>query len=265
MKKLITLTLALVLALECIGLWHASPAVGSGFSERLALNDDNTFLWAASQMDGMERARFRSGTWAVKNGTLKADYAALKTQAAPKPGSPQIITVGPTMTESDKYVLEKATTVLGLLKNKDWGALGHLVHPVQGLTFSPYGYVDTSSAVRLGAGDVIPLWMDDTVRTWGFYDGSGNPIKGTINDYYKRFIMSHDFTKAPVIGIDRIIRSTLENNLYVFGNGGAYVDFHIPGSESNPDHTWASLRLVFAGYTDNELYLVAIVHDEWTI
>ena len=53
-----------------IGLWHASSVLGSGFSERLALNDDYTFLWAASEMDGLERARFRSGTWTVNKGNL---------------------------------------------------------------------------------------------------------------------------------------------------------------------------------------------------
>ena len=52
------------------GLWHASPVLGSGFSVRLALNDDFTFLWAASEMDGLERVRFRSGAWTVDNGNL---------------------------------------------------------------------------------------------------------------------------------------------------------------------------------------------------
>lgn len=53
-----------------VGLWHSSPSLGSGFSERLLLSADQTFLWAASQMDGLERTRFRSGTWTVGNGCL---------------------------------------------------------------------------------------------------------------------------------------------------------------------------------------------------
>ena len=196
---------------------------------------------------------------------LKAGCAVLTAQATKTSTSPRIVTIGKTMTESDKYVLKKATNVMDLLKNKDWSALSHLVHPKQGLTFSPYGYVDTSSAVCLKASDVSSLRTDKTVRTWGFYDGSGKPIKSTIDDYYGRFIMNRNFASAPVIGIDRIIKSTVENNLYVFGNGCVYVDFHMPGSEPHPEHNWASLRLVFAGYNNNQLYLVAIVHDEWTI
>ena len=58
-------------ALAYAGLWHGSPALGSGFSVRLALNGDTTFLWAASEMDGRERVRFRSGTWMIGNGKLR--------------------------------------------------------------------------------------------------------------------------------------------------------------------------------------------------
>ena len=52
------------------GLWQASPVVGSGYSERLALNADGTFFWAESQMNGLSRERFSSGTWSVTNGVL---------------------------------------------------------------------------------------------------------------------------------------------------------------------------------------------------
>ena len=58
-------------SLAYAGLWHASQALGSGFSMRLALNEDHTFLWAASEMDGLERARFRSGTWTIESGKLR--------------------------------------------------------------------------------------------------------------------------------------------------------------------------------------------------
>jgi len=57
-------------AIAYAGLWHASPVLGSGFSARLALSDDFTFLWAASQLDGLERARFRSGTWMLDKDSL---------------------------------------------------------------------------------------------------------------------------------------------------------------------------------------------------
>ena len=179
---------------------------------------------------------------------------------------------GSLLSDSEKYVLDLAQSVATLLKNEDWRALGALVHPMQGVTFSPYAFVDTSNAVKLGIGDVKALGMDDTVRTWGNYDGSGEPIICTFAEYYDRFIMSHDFSQAPQIGVNTLIKTgNTESNLYVFGNGGAYIEFHFPQTPFDEDalssfagHDWASLRLVFAEY-ENELYLVGIVHDEWTI
>jgi hypothetical protein len=53
------------------GVWHASPVLGSGWAERLALFDNETFIYAASQMDGETRLRFVSGEWAISaNGQL---------------------------------------------------------------------------------------------------------------------------------------------------------------------------------------------------
>ena len=57
--------------LAYVGLWHVSPVVGAGYNERLALNDDRSFVWAASQMDGLERTRFRAGTWAIEGDILQ--------------------------------------------------------------------------------------------------------------------------------------------------------------------------------------------------
>jgi hypothetical protein len=184
---------------------------------------------------------------------------------------PQILTFnGGEMSESGKEVLKLAQDTLGMLKNKDWGAVGRMTHPEQGLTFSPYGFVDTSTAVCFGMGDVATLEDDGMVRVWGHYDGSGEPIECEFGEYYDRFVMSHDFTRATQIGVERIVKdSGHEMNLYVFGNGASYVDFQMPGSGSEADYNWASLQLVFSWFGGDQyhvegLYLVAVVHDTWS-
>ena len=53
------------------GLWHGSPVVGSGFSERLFLEREYSFVWLASQMDGLQRIRALSGYWEVVDGKLE--------------------------------------------------------------------------------------------------------------------------------------------------------------------------------------------------
>jgi hypothetical protein len=57
-------------ALPYIGVWHASPGVGSGFSERFALYSDGIFVWAANDMDGISRTRYLAGCWDVAGGQL---------------------------------------------------------------------------------------------------------------------------------------------------------------------------------------------------
>ena len=52
------------------GMWHASPVLGSGWSSRLGLMDDSTFIYAASEMDGETRERFISGEWRVSSDGL---------------------------------------------------------------------------------------------------------------------------------------------------------------------------------------------------
>ena len=247
MKKL-ALLLALLLLLMSFG-------CGSDL-ESITIGDAPEF-YKKSLGDGHFQIMFGMIDYA---GTL-ADYGAgIASGSVSITGSS-----GASLSDAEKDVLELATDTLALLKNKDWGALGALVHPTQGLTFSPYGFVDTATAVKLGVGDVKALESDDTVRVWGVFDGSGEPMEYTFAEYYDRFIMSQDFTGAPQIGVDRIIKSgNTENNLYVLGNGVSFVEFHIPGSQPNPDHSWASLRLVFGAH-ENELYLVGVVHDEWTV
>jgi hypothetical protein len=46
-------------------LWHASPVLGSSWSDRLLMEADGTFIYAASGMDGETRERFISGTWSI--------------------------------------------------------------------------------------------------------------------------------------------------------------------------------------------------------
>jgi hypothetical protein len=50
------------------GMWHASPVLGSGWSNRLAFLEEGVFVYAASTMDGESRERFIAGEWTVSEG-----------------------------------------------------------------------------------------------------------------------------------------------------------------------------------------------------
>jgi hypothetical protein len=217
---------------------------------------------------------YLSGSIAPMDWKLLAggDQANTSAQTGAVSGQTEILGLnGADLSASEEEVLELAAGVLELMKNEDWGALGALVHPTQSVTFSPYGFIDTKTAAKLGAGDVKALGVDESVRTWGVYDGSGEAIKLSFTDYCKRFIFDRDFTEAPQIGVNRITQSgNTALNLNVFGNGGAYVSFNFPGT-SGAENDWASLYLAFSWFDGDDaghpegLYLVGVVHDKWTI
>ena len=251
MKKL-TFVLVLLLVVTLI----ASCDVEENGSD-----DDGAGLGDISAGDSTEGDGAGDGNGDSAN--PEKDQTDGKTDGLPEGFSYAIWPEGATLSASEEYILNLAVSTLFLLKNEDWGALGAMVHPEQGLTFSPFGYVDKDAAIRLGAGDVKALGFDEEVRIWGIFEGSGDPIEYTFVEYYERFIFNRDFTKEPQVAVDRIIRTTMMDNLEILGNGASFAEFHMPGSGPEEDFNWASLRLVLAPY-DGDLYLVGIVHDEWT-
>jgi hypothetical protein len=52
------------------GLWHGSAVLGSGWAERLLLEENGIFYWAESQYDETSRVRFKTGEWSIDNNTL---------------------------------------------------------------------------------------------------------------------------------------------------------------------------------------------------
>lgn len=159
---------------------------------------------------------------------------------------------------------ERTQAVLKCLKEKDWKSLADFVHPTEGVKFSPYAYVD-EDAVTLSAKEIKDLEQTkEKIYNFGAYDGSGDPMELTFSDYYNRFIFDKDFTKAPEIGVGKIVhRSNTANNIdEIFGPEAKFIEFYCPSS-SDDNIDWASLRLVFRQDKDT-WYLVGIVHDCWT-
>lgn len=161
---------------------------------------------------------------------------------------------------------EKAKEIVELLKEKDLRQLSTFVHPMNGLLFSPYSYVDKEEDQVFQAEEVAQLMEDDTVYTWGVFDGKGDPIEMTFAEYYERFVYDVDFVNAEEINVNERISSgnTIDNSQETFPNAEV-VEFHFSGFD--PDYAgmdWRSLRVVLE-MEDNQWYVVGIIHDEWTI
>ena len=169
-------------------------------------------------------------------------------------------------TDASSHVLNAALNAMALIKNKNMAKLADLVHPQKGLRFSPYFFVDVENDQVFDAQQVAKLSEDTTVYTWGVYDGVGEPIELTFNDYYEEFVYDEDFLNPHLIGINTPIGSgnTVDNVTEAYPDG-TFIEFHFTGfAEGYDGMDWRSLRLVFE-QEEGQWYLAGIIHGEWTI
>jgi len=158
-----------------------------------------------------------------------------------------------------------AYKVLEYIRDDDFQSLSHIVHPENGVLFSPYATVNLTTDRRFSVEQVASLGSDTNVYVWGVFNGSGEPITLTPEEYIARFIPAVDHMDATVIGINQVVKSSnaLENLTDVFPNV-TFVDFHIPCGPAIDEPNWRSLRLGFEEY-NGYLRLIAIVYNKWSI
>jgi hypothetical protein len=167
---------------------------------------------------------------------------------------------------TDKTEVMKASRQAILaLKSKNFATLSTLVHPVKGVRFSAYSYIDKEHDLVFKKTQIAGLWGSRKIYNWGEFDGSGDPIKMRFAKYYARFIYDRDFARAPDIKYDEQIGggNTIVNIRAAYPRG-KFVEYHFPDSQDGGAMNWNSLRLVFER-SGGKWYLVGISHDEWTI
>ncbi|WP_152669155.1 copper amine oxidase N-terminal domain-containing protein [Paenibacillus sp. DMB20] len=172
---------------------------------------------------------------------------------------------GLTPEQAKSAVKESADRVIRALRDQDFKQLAEMSHS-KGVTFSPYAYVERTKNVTLSREKMAEGFANDAKYSWGEYDGSGEPIKLKFKDYYKQFVYSSDFARAPWTGFNdsKSYGNSLNNASQAYP-GAVIVEYHFDGF--NPEYggmDWESLRLVFQK-EGNRWVLSGIVHDEWTI
>lgn len=136
----------------------------------------------------------------------------------------------------------------------------------EGVLFSPYGYIDTARSKKLTPDDFLIAINKNWVLTWGSYDGTGDPIKLSVLAYFKKFVYNADYVNAEAIGFDEIMKQgNSTNNLKEIYPNHHFIDYHFSGFDQKlKGMDWTSLRLVFEKQ-NGEYFLVAVIHDQWTI
>lgn len=165
---------------------------------------------------------------------------------------------------SNRTLVDAAYEVLESIRNRDYIALSQSVHPGKGVTFTQYSYVTDDSG--LTADEMKQAAANNASLNWGEYDGSGEPILLTFEEYFARFVYNESYIDAPVIGVNYIVRkgNSVENVTEIYPEA-QFVEFHFPGIDPEYEGMdWCTLKLVFEPY-DDSLKLVAVIHSEWTI
>lgn len=161
----------------------------------------------------------------------------------------------------------RAREAIVAIKNSDLRKLALLVHPKQGVRFSPYSFVRTGpDGDRVFTAKELETAMAlSRSFHWGTFDGSGKPIDLGFGPFWARFVYDRDFAGAPEVGYNKVIgRGNTLVNIAEAYPGSVFVEYHFPGSQKYGGMDWKSLRLVFTLH-EGKWYLVGIIHDEWTI
>lgn len=167
---------------------------------------------------------------------------------------------------ADSSLLLLSRTILAAFKAKDFEKIAGYIHPEWQLRFSPYAYVDTITDQALSPYELRMAVEKSSVLNWGSFDGSGDPMKMNIEDYTDKFIYSSDFLNAPRTSINQFLGSGNSlNNLREIYAADDFTEFYFPGFDPKYEGMdWQTLRLVFRKQ-GGKPYLVAIIHDQWTI
>jgi hypothetical protein len=155
--------------------------------------------------------------------------------------------------------------IIHALEQKDMKEVVAHVDEDKGLLFSPYLYIQSESVVFTSE-QVKQFFQDTNEYVWGHFDGRGNPIKKTPQEYYKRFIYVENFIEADEVVYNEIVkRGNLKSNINEVFDEVEFVEYFVSGSDEFDGMDWRSLILVFDTSDRVKPELVAIIHNQWTI
>jgi hypothetical protein len=195
---------------------------------------------------------------------LQEEKANLQTELEETQGAAMVGEVDAIIAK--EIIKNLADEVIETMSQEDMATFSTYIHPEKGVRFTQYSHIFTDSDLVFTKEEVSEFGSDETVYTWGIYDGSGEDIVLTPMAYYDRFVYDEDYKNADEISYNTIISSSgmMENQFEIYENA-IIVEYYFDGFD--PEFygmDWSSLRIVYEKYKDN-WYIVGIIHNEWTI
>ncbi len=155
--------------------------------------------------------------------------------------------------------------VMTSLKNKDYKAFTAFFHPKQGVRFSPYTFVDTTSDLTFTADAFLKQVGQKKKLNWGPYSAGEEDIKMTMEKYFSVFVYNADFLNPEKFTLNEVTTGgATTNNIPEIYPNCPFSESYFSGFDKKMDGMdWCLLRLVFKKEGD-KYYLVGVVHDNWT-
>ncbi len=241
------LNLIFILLMATLLLFGCSPKVTDNPADNEALTALETKV--SEQLTQIEALE-------LNKTAAELEISALKLELESLPSSPTLSTT----------LLGAALDVAQSLADQDMAVFSSYVHPIQGVRFTPYGYVDPAVDLNYPSTAFPALLTDPATYTWGAFDGSGEPIIYTFADYFDDFIYDADYINPDLVGVNNFIGTgNSTNNIATIYPTASFVEFHFTGFDPQYEGIdWSSLILVFENVA-GDWKLVGVVHNQWTI
>ena len=165
----------------------------------------------------------------------------------------------------DTSFIDFTNNIIAYLKNDNLIQFATTFHPKKGCKFIPYPYLVEEDLV-FSNDDFRKELQTNKKLHWGMYDSSGEPIDLTIKNYVKQFVYDVNYKdKATDINInENLTISNTINNISEFYPKAQYIEFYYDGTAEFEGMDWSSL-IFYIEKLNNKYYLVAVVHNQWTI
>lgn len=169
---------------------------------------------------------------------------------------------------AQQIVGEQSRAVVRALQRNDTKTLARFVHPTRGVRFSPYVAVEPKNDRVFRASQIRYLAQHPRVWHWGTYDGSGDEINLTWNEF-RQILVPHAYLPLSAGGaredFNRLSQNgNVPNNLLDFYPHAIFTRYYWAGQ--NPDYGGLDWRALFFAWRPigKNWYLVGVANDQWT-
>jgi hypothetical protein len=158
-------------------------------------------------------------------------------------------------------VIKKVTHAI---ENKNLLKLSEFVHPLKGVRFSQFGYINQEEDLVFKPEEIKTFLMDKKEYKWGVKSGSGDDLILTPKEYFDKYIFFGSFSKANRKSfnkaVDEMGLDQSQSNIYI---NSVFVDYYFAGTTKNSNFDWKAIRFIFEEY-QNKWFVVGMVYTHWT-